>query len=188
MTVTHSLLSSTSAVPSAWFQGGVEATARPPILKAMTVGSRAEEDWFVAEAVRVNRRQPDRRGLSARSIEAFVLPAVRHRQFVLVADEANREPVGYLTWAYLSDEVASEKRQGCDRMLHPSEWNEGLNLWVMDFVAPQGRGHEVWKSARPLVVDKPRHVFWAGRRSGTASGSFCTRITPSLTNGRAACQ
>lgn len=71
------------------------------------------------------------------SIVVQTLPAVRLNQ-VCVHRNVRGEPVAYAMWAFLSDEVAAEMRNNPDRLLHYSEWNEGLNLWIVDFVALPG--------------------------------------------------
>jgi len=47
-------------------------------------------------------------------------------------------PVGYLTWAYLAPDVEEKWVNDPKAMLHISEWNEGEELWIMDFMAPTG--------------------------------------------------
>lgn len=42
--------------------------------------------------------------------------------------------VGYVMWAYVSDEVLARLRGDPLRRLDLDEWNEGLNLWVLDLV------------------------------------------------------
>lgn len=46
--------------------------------------------------------------------------------------------VGYVTWAFLADDVAARLQHDPDVLLHLSEWNEGEQLWIMDLALPPG--------------------------------------------------
>jgi hemolysin-activating ACP:hemolysin acyltransferase len=48
------------------------------------------------------------------------------------------EPVGYVTWALLAPDVEHRWLHDPQVLLHESEWNEGENLWIMDFLALPG--------------------------------------------------
>jgi hemolysin-activating ACP:hemolysin acyltransferase len=71
------------------------------------------------------------------SIALQTMPALRVNQLWVVRNSRG-EPVAYAIWAFLSDEVAAEMKVNPDRLLHYSEWNEGLNAWIIDFVALPG--------------------------------------------------
>jgi len=71
------------------------------------------------------------------SIALQTMPALRVNQMCVIRNTRG-EPVGYAIWAFLSDEVAAEMSTNPDRLLHYSEWNEGLNAWIIDFVALPG--------------------------------------------------
>ncbi|MDQ1920917.1 toxin-activating lysine-acyltransferase [Massilia pseudoviolaceinigra] len=61
-------------------------------------------------------------------------------------------PIGYITWAYLSADVEQRFVADPDFLLHFSEWNEGERLWIIDFVAPNGMVREIVDYIR-------RHLF-----------------------------
>lgn len=67
----------------------------------------------------------------------WILPAIAH-QFICFAFEERGRPLAYWTWAFLAPDVEDRLIRNPDARLHESEWNEGSNLWVMDFVAPHG--------------------------------------------------
>lgn len=71
------------------------------------------------------------------SIALQTMPALRVNQLCVIRNSRG-EPIGYAIWAFLSDEVAAEMQANPDRLLHYSEWNEGLNAWIIDFVALPG--------------------------------------------------
>jgi len=77
----------------------------------------------------------------------WILPAVQHRQFhVLFA--SNGRPVGYVTWAFVSDDTLTRLRTDSVTVLDASEWNEGLNLWIVDVVCRKGQAIRLIASLR----------------------------------------
>lgn len=70
------------------------------------------------------------------SLSRLLLPALKHRQFVLGSE--NGKPVFYLAW--LSLDEASERRYLNHSPLEMDEadWCSGERLWVNDWVAPFG--------------------------------------------------
>lgn len=52
-------------------------------------------------------------------------------QFKLYFD-SNLEPVGLITWAWVSQDCLDRVCETGDLSLHPSEWNEGRILWFRD--------------------------------------------------------
>ncbi len=62
------------------------------------------------------------------------------RQCRLFVDKGR--PVGFVTWAYVSEEVAG-RLQALPNRLQPHEWRSGKRLMIMDVVAPFGGGAEL---------------------------------------------
>jgi cytolysin-activating lysine-acyltransferase len=85
----------------------------------------------------------NRRSYHISALEYWIKPAIELEQIRVFFDDTSGLPVAYITWAYLGDDVS--KRMSIDSVnaLHFSEWNEGLNLWILDFVAPYGHAREV---------------------------------------------
>lgn len=71
-------------------------------------------------------------------VSRLAWPAIQLRQFALDFD-ATGAAVGYLVWAFVSDDVLAELRAFPGRAMHLSEWNEGRRLWVLDVVGPSAR-------------------------------------------------
>lgn len=69
-------------------------------------------------------------------------------------------PIGYITWAYLAEDVESRLQGDENFLLHFSEWNEGGNLWVIDFCMPTGNV----KEAARYFLEEIRS-FYVGRLS-----------------------
>jgi hemolysin-activating ACP:hemolysin acyltransferase len=73
------------------------------------------------------------------TIPDHVLPALALRQIEFGFD-AKGMPESLIAWATVSDEVAAELTENPARRLHMSEWNEGLNLWIVALIAGPRRG------------------------------------------------
>ncbi|KQV55621.1 MULTISPECIES: toxin-activating lysine-acyltransferase [unclassified Caulobacter] len=71
------------------------------------------------------------------ALEPQVLPALNVDQAVVLRDQRGAVQ-GYALWAFVTDTVLHELLTDPMRLLHRSEWNEGLNLVIMDFVALPG--------------------------------------------------
>jgi hemolysin-activating ACP:hemolysin acyltransferase len=70
-------------------------------------------------------------------IVSNIMVAIAHEQIRFGFDDAAR-PVCFWTWAYLAPDVERRLMTSSTVSLHMSEWNEGGNLWIVDFVAPHG--------------------------------------------------
>jgi len=63
-------------------------------------------------------------------------------------------PVGFASWAYLSEEAEKRMMQGI-RKLGPADWNSGDRLWLMDLIIPFGGEQEAAKELKEkLFKDK----------------------------------
>lgn len=88
-----------------------------------------------------------RRKLNIASLHLWTWPAIRLGQIVFVFDAAG-SPAGYATYAFLSRENADGMRADRIDFLEIGEWNEGLNLWIVDFAAPRGHAQDLVKALR----------------------------------------
>jgi cytolysin-activating lysine-acyltransferase len=84
-------------------------------------------------------------------LHRYAIPSLKHRQIGFFFDEYNN-PLAYIVWADLAEDVERAMLNDPDFMLHESEWNEGGRRWVMEFVAPFGRVREILRFAK-------RHLF-----------------------------
>ena len=74
---------------------------------------------------------------AAACIRIWLEPAIDFEQIRFYFDAAGK-PVGYVTWAWLAKDVAARLVRDPAFALHISEWTEGEELWILDFVAPFG--------------------------------------------------
>ncbi len=93
--------------------------------------------------------------------ERFV-PSLIHNQFRYY--EINGSPIGFVNWAWLTDEIEQQYRSG-QYVLNLDEWQGGNNLWFPEFIAPFGHARFIVKDLRTNILPK-----------GTLAKSF--RIRP----------
>lgn len=101
------------------------------------------------------------RELRLASIEAQLLPPIRLRQTSTVRGPRGLV-LGYASWAYVSDEVDDELARDPSRLLLLPEWNEGTNLWLMEFVALRHRVRELADDLRARHCGA--HAVFSSRR------------------------
>lgn len=65
-----------------------------------------------------------------------IVPAYRHGKLAFFLN-FDRVPVGFITWAHLSEEAENRLLSTLDPWLHISEWNEGPELWVRWLYLPK---------------------------------------------------
>mgnify|MGYP003149597405 FL=1 len=78
-------------------------------------------------------------------IHRLILPPVALQQFRIW--EVESHPVGFVTWAMLTDEAQQGYWDGT-RLLQPDDWQAGENLWLIDFVAPYGGVRQMVREGR----------------------------------------
>lgn len=96
------------------------------------------------------------RTLDLGSLEAQVIPPLRLRQRIILFNK-RQLPIAYASWAYVTEAVAAELTHSPARPLHLSEWNEGTILWLVDFVAPEGRAIGLARELRERLAGS--HAF-----------------------------
>jgi cytolysin-activating lysine-acyltransferase len=83
-------------------------------------------------------------------------------------------PIGYVTWAYLAQDVEHRLVNDNGFLLHFSEWNEGSNLWVIDFCLPTGNVKEAVRYfLEEIRVSYTGRVSWVRRRKDYSVRKIC---------------
>lgn len=70
------------------------------------------------------------------------MPAIEHGN-IYFAFSGNGDPIAYWIWAHLTSDVEQRLLNNPHDVLHMSEWNEGENLWFLDFCAPHGHLNDI---------------------------------------------
>lgn len=93
------------------------------------------------------------------ALKLWLMPAIHHGQ-ICFAFAANGRPIAYWTWAVVCPETELMLLNDRNHILHISEWNDGTNLWIMDFVAPHGRVAEIARVIRDHHFVDHARVNW----------------------------
>ncbi|TXH74684.1 MAG: toxin-activating lysine-acyltransferase [Lysobacteraceae bacterium] len=105
----------------------------------------------------------ERRAFSIASLDSWVAPAAVLRQIRFCFDD-NQQPIAYATWAFLSDEMSARMARDEIGLLHISDWNAGLNPWVVDLVAPYGANRSLVRHLLgEAFADCERPLCWLRR-------------------------
>ncbi|WP_161057825.1 toxin-activating lysine-acyltransferase [Duganella levis] len=86
-----------------------------------------------------------------------VLPAIAHRNVKVYFNDMG-VPVGYVIWAYLSDDVEKKFKEENNYKMHISEWNEGKSLWIIDLLAPFGHFKNICRDIKKNVFRESKEI------------------------------
>ena len=104
-----------------------------------------DEPWNEAEAfgsaVWLWMHSAAHRDVPLHTLNALLLPAIKHRQFVLASQAG--QPVFYLAWANLSAEAERRYLHNPPVCMPQDDWASGDRMWVLDWVAPFGHTHQM---------------------------------------------
>jgi cytolysin-activating lysine-acyltransferase len=101
-------------------------------------------------------------------LDWLVMPAIQRQQFRLIRKDGN--PIGYASWAYLSEEVEERMVSG-EKRLGPGDWMSGEKLWLIDLVAPFG--------GQDIIIRELKEKVFGGAKMKTlqlAPGAIKTAV------------
>ncbi len=119
---------------------------------------------------------------AAGCMRIWVEPAIELDQ-IRIYYNAQGDPVGYITWAWLAPEVGVRLATDPQGLLHISEWTEGAELWILDVVAPSGHAADMALEALecPLFQHAERIRYVRRRADGSVFKVGCLRNPRSAT-------
>lgn len=85
-------------------------------------------------------------------LHRVLLPALQTGQFALALNGgADQRPVGVMTWAMFTADMEQRYLRTLDRSLQPQDWQQGDRPWILDWVAPFGRTHQMTSMVRKAL-------------------------------------
>lgn len=100
----------------------------------------SDEPWNEAQAfgcaVWLWMHSDAHRDVPLHTLNALLLPAIRHRRFVMASE--NGRPVAYFSWADLSEEAERRYLANPAVCMRDEDWASGERTWVLDWIAPFG--------------------------------------------------
>lgn len=91
-------------------------------------------------------------------VQSVIIPGIQHKQIKFYFN-ALGDVVGYVVWATLSLDVEDRIVRTSRMDLHPSEWNEGDRLWIIDLLVPFGNIDYVLRDLRDSVF-----IHWSSAK------------------------
>lgn len=82
-------------------------------------------------------------------IRDIFVPAIDCNQFRIYHNQ-NKFPVGFVCWAYFSDEIDKLYAEGKYK-IKPQDWNSGKNGWIIELIAPFGHGKKIISELRNQI-------------------------------------
>jgi len=107
--------------------GGKPAPGEGPERRATTVG-------FVCGLARSSLLHAQ---MSSGALIDMLYPAMHLGQVKIYFNNYG-ECMGYVVWATLAPDVERRFIRDKNINLHPTEWNEGISLWIIDFLVLRG--------------------------------------------------
>lgn len=101
-----------------------------------------------------------------RYLSAIIAPAIDHGNIKFYFNSEG-SLVGYVIWALLAPDVEERILRDGRIVLHPSEWNEGDRLWIIDFLAPFGNLKYMMRDLRDVVFPEQQEIrYFRIRKNG----------------------
>jgi hemolysin-activating ACP:hemolysin acyltransferase len=110
-------------------------------------------------------------------VRELIGPALAHRLIKLYFNKKG-DPVGYVVWAFIAEDVQTRFLQTGKWDLHESEWREGNLLWIVDFVAPFGHTYAILKDLRDCVFPKANELRYYRIKNGKMIVKSVSRDDP----------
>lgn len=101
-------------------------------------------------------------------LHRLLLPALKTGQYVLaLQNDAIQQPVGLMTWAFLSATAEQRYLQSLDKTLQTDDWQHGDRPWILDWVVPFGHTRSMTKAVQELLK---QHCFRGLYHRGDETG------------------
>lgn len=119
--------------------------------------------------------QTERRALSLAAVHAWLWPAVQLEQIRFLPGP-DGVPIAYMTWGFLNSRSASRLTSMDGSIFDIADWNDGLELWIVDVVAPQGGARELLRRFEADMSGRWGVVHWFRDRSSLSAGVRTARF------------
>ncbi|ECX6625118.1 toxin-activating lysine-acyltransferase [Salmonella enterica] len=97
------------------------------------------------------------------TIQIWTEFAINHDQIKFLFDGKGM-PLAYITWAYIAPDTEERLISDPEFRLHPSEWNEGGRIWVLDFCCKPGFGAKAIEHFSKFPPWGEGEVRWLSRK------------------------
>lgn len=99
----------------------------------------------------------ERKFFKIASMTSQLMSAINLGQVHLIYNRRGN-PLGYLAWSFITEQVLAQLKKDPLYILHFSEWNEGDIVYLFDVVSPYGYTKELLHSFRIENFSRPTRV------------------------------
>jgi cytolysin-activating lysine-acyltransferase len=114
-------------------------------------GEAKKTSEVLGEITWLMSQSPLHKQLFISDLEWLVMTPMLLQQFRLFYDKD--KPIGVVLWASVSEEVEARLAAGNGRM-RPQDWKSGDRLWVVEVIAPFGKGEEMVRDLKTSVFPR----------------------------------
>ncbi len=106
-------------------------------------------------------------------LRAWIDPALITNQLTIFYRRNDSEPVGFVTWAFMSTDVERRWLANPRARIHVSEWNEDGNLWIIDFMAMPGYCEDIVEFINENMFPEHAYVHYQRRHPNGSIKKIC---------------
>lgn len=128
---------------------GPKITDRDGLAAAAQAMGAAEKLAMLGHVVVLMMQSPAHKSLFLSDLEWCALPALKLGQFRVW--HKGPLPIGYASWAYLTEEAESRLINEGVMKVRPTDWGAGDRLWLMDVICPHGGADKATAELRDTV-------------------------------------
>lgn len=148
----------------------------------ITAPGLLEQSWNEAatlgSAIWLWMHSEQHRNAPLHTLPVLLLPAIKRRQFILVAEAG--QPVFFLSWANLSAEAEQRYLRNSPLLMPEQDWDSGGRMWILDWIAPFGHTRAMSRLLeRHLFANRlARALYHRGEEKGLRIKTFRGIATP----------
>ncbi|MEZ8894658.1 toxin-activating lysine-acyltransferase [Vibrio sp. 10N.261.45.A4] len=91
-------------------------------------------NWVIGAFIELCSRSDQYYDIDIKSFLHWVKPAILHGQYKLIYTEDGVVKTGFILWAWVDNDTLIRYHTSNRFYLHPTEWNEGQNLIIIDYL------------------------------------------------------
>lgn len=98
-----------------------------------------------------------------KALQLWTIPAIQHRQIRFFFDHMGNV-LGYITWAFPSEETLQRFVNDENFLFHVTEWDEDGAPLIVDFCCKPGSAHICLANFKEFGIGDHEKFFWRARR------------------------
>jgi len=113
------------------------------VIAPSKLGGEFNEAEMLGSAAWLWLQSDTHKEITLKDLPCLLLPAIKLGHFVLAIEKG--KPIFFLTWAKMNEAAEARYLDNPPEMMPLKDWNSGDRLWFLDWVAPFGHTHKMYK-------------------------------------------